>query len=182
MFLLKITLWLSIYFIFFILFSMNTLISVFCFILIIILIAFLLLQLHIEYVTFLILLLYLGGILIFFLFTVLMLNNENTVLIKTSGYYSCENLLLLLLSCKTFFFISYFNSRICFFLQNWNNTEYSPFLIINNYFLKNFLKNQGDIISFVSLYTEQFLLLLILGMILLFTMMGVIIITKTKYV
>lgn len=182
MFLLKITLWLSIYFIFFILFSMNTLISIFCFIIIIILIAFLMLKLHIEYVTYLILLLYLGGILIFFLFTILMLNNEYTPLTTWSNHYSFENIILLLFSCKAFFFMSYFNLKLCFFLENWNSIEYSPMLIVNNYFIKEFLKNQGDIISFFSLYTEQFFLILILAMILLFTMMGVIVITKTKNV
>lgn len=182
MFLLKLILWLSIYFIFFILFSINTLVSIFCFIIIIILVALLMLSLHIEYVTYLILLLYLGGILIFFLFTILMLNNEYTQLTTTLSYYSLENMILLLFSCKAFFFISYFNSKICFFLENWNSTEYSPMLVVNNYFIKEILKNQGDVISFFSLYTEQFVLIIILAMILLFTMMGVIVITKTKHV
>jgi NADH:ubiquinone oxidoreductase subunit 6 (subunit J) len=160
---------------------MNTLISIFCFIIIIFLIAILLLQLHIEYITYLILLLYLGGILIFFLFTTLMLNNEYTS-VKIVTQYSLENMLLLLFCCKLFFFMSYLNLKICSFIESFYSKEYSPMLIQNNYFLKELLSNQGDVITFLSLYTEKSILIFILGMILLFTMMGVIVITKGKYV
>lgn len=92
----------SIYFIFYILFSLNTLISIFCFIIIVILTSILLLQLHVEYLTFLILLLYLGGILIFFLFTALMLNNEDMIKNYKSSY-SFENTLIFILSFKMFY-------------------------------------------------------------------------------
>lgn len=181
MFLLKIIIWLSTYFIFYILFSMNTLISIFCFIILIFFIAILLLQLHIEYITYLILLLYLGGILIFFLFTTLMLNKEYQST-RFITQYSFENVILLLFSCKFFFLISYLNFKTCFFTSHLHSITYSPALIQNNYFLKELLNNQGDVTSFLSLYTEKFVLILILGMILLFTMMGVIVITKSKHV
>jgi len=137
--------------------------------------------LHIEYLTYLILLLYLGGILIFFLFTTLMLNNEYTS-IKVITQYSLENLLLLLISCKFFFIVSYLNLKVCLFNKIFICQDYSPMLINNNYFLKDLLNNQGDVFTFLSLYTEKAVLILILGLILLFTMMGVIVITKSKHV
>jgi len=139
MFLLKIIVWLSTYFIFYILFSMNTLISIFCFIIIIFLISILLLQLHIEYVTYLILLLYLGGILIFFLFTTLMLNNEYTS-VRVITQYSLDNFLLLLVSCKLFFLVSYLNLKVCLFNKVLFTQDYSPMLIKNNYFFKTIIK------------------------------------------
>lgn len=160
---------------------MNSLISIFCFIIIVFLISILLLQLHIEYITYLILLLYLGGILIFFLFTTLMLNNEYTST-KIVTNYSFENIILLLFTGKLFFLISYLNQKICLFHQIALSIDYSPMLIQNNYFLKHLLNNQGDVLSFISLYTEKFILIIILGIILLFTMMGVIVITKSKHV
>ena len=160
---------------------MNTLISIFCFILVIFLIAILLLQLHIEYITYLILLLYLGGILIFFLFTTLMLNNEY-ITTKIVTQYSFGNILLLLVACKAFFLISSLNFKIYLFNATLFPNEYSPLFIHNNYFLQTFLTNQGDVLTFSSLYTDKGVLILILGMILLFTMMGVIVITKSKHV
>lgn len=159
---------------------MNTLISIFCFILVVFIISILLLKLHVEYITFLILLLYLGGILIFFLFTALMLNNEyNSDKIITK--YSFENILLFILFFKTFYLISCLNFKISLF-KSLSLVQYLPTYIENNYFLKNFTENHSDVVNFVSLYTEKSLLLIILGFILLFTMLGVIVITKKKYV
>ena len=57
-------------------------------------------------------------------------------------------------------------------------SSYLPGIINNNFFFKDLIKNQGDVIEFITLYTEKYLLLFILGNILLFTMMGVIVITK----
>jgi NADH:ubiquinone oxidoreductase subunit 6 (subunit J) len=176
MYIIKLLMWLSVYFIFYILFSLNTLISIFCFIIVIFFISILLLQFHIEYLTFLILLLYLGGILIFFLFTALMLNNEYTT-IKNSKSYSIENISLILFASKSYFSINSLNYYIC--VQKSNFFMYFfPTYIGNNYFWKDLFNNQSDVSNFICLFTEKYLFLFILGNILLFTMMGVIVITK----
>lgn len=176
MFLLKILIWLASYFIFYILFSLNTLISIFCFILIIFIISLILLQIQVEYLTFLIMLLYLGGILIFFLFTALMLNNEYHSN-KTNTPLSVDNIIFLIFFFKCFFLLSCLNFNLCYFRSLFFNNYLSVF-IENNYFLSDILKNQGDVLTLMSLYTEKSILLFILGFILLFTMMAIIVITR----
>lgn len=176
MFSIKIIMWLSVYFIFYILFSLNTLISIFCFIVVIFFISLLLLQFQIEYLTFLILLLYLGGILIFFLFTALMLSNEYTP-IKVAKNYSLDNIFLFLIVFKGYFAINSLNFYICM-EKSENPMIFFPTHINNNFFWNHFFSNQSDVSNFICLFTEKYLLLFILGNILLFTMIGVIVITK----
>jgi hypothetical protein len=60
--------------------------------------------------------------------------------------------------------------------------QYFPTFIENNYFLTDLTNNYGDVYALISLYSDKSILLLILGLILLFTMMGVIVITKNKNV
>lgn len=157
-------------------FSLNTLISIFCFIMVLFNICLLLFQLNIEYLTYLVLLLYLGGILIFFLFTALMLNQEY-ISTKVVILYSLENSFLILLFLKLFFYLSTLNYQLCFF-KIYFSLEYVPVYISNTYFLKDLLGNHGDALTFLSLYSEKALIFIIFGLILLFTMMGVILITK----
>lgn len=160
-------------------FSLNTLISIFCFILIILNACVLLFQLHVEYLTFLILLLYLGGIIIFFLFTTLMLSNEYDSK-KNQNYFSIDNILIILIFVKLFFFINIINKKILYY----TNTFYNfliPVNITQNTYSTNFLSSQNDIILFINLYSEKYIFLISLGMILLFTMIGVIVITKNKH-
>ena len=164
------------YFVLYIIFSLKTLISFFCFIIIIFLISFLLLLLQIEYLTLLILLLYLGGILIFFLFTALMLNNEYSTK-KNITLYSFENIFLFLISFKFFYIVTYFNYKLCYLKIN-ISLDYVPSLIENNYFLKDIMKNHGDALMLLNIFTEKSILLFLLGIILLFTMLGAIVITK----
>lgn len=140
----------------------------------------LLLQLHVEYLTFLILLLYLGGILIFFLFTALMLNNEYDSS-KQNYFFSFENIILFIIVCKTFFIWNILNNKVIFF-TSLNINKYIPSLITDNLSITNYLSTQNDVILFICLYSEKYLLLIFLGLVLLFTMIGVIVITKNKHV
>lgn len=181
MWLFKILLWLTCYFILYILFSLNTLISIFCFIIVIIITSIFLLQLHIEYLTFLILLLYLGGILIFFLFTSLMLSNEYNSQTKSS-LYSTENIVFIFLFVKIYYWVNLYNFKLCTFLTfNTSNNYYTNY-ISDNYSYIELLNNQHDVLILNSLYSNKIILLFLLGMILLFTMVGVIVITKEKNV
>lgn len=180
MFIIKILIWLSIYFIFYILFSLNTLISIFCFIIIILLTCLLLLQLHLEYLTFLILLLYLGGILIFFLFTALMLNNEYDY--KNQNHsLSFENTFIFVFFFKIFFWISLLNNKIIYFKSIYPKYYLNSY-ISDSFSTSNLLSNQNDVLSLIILYSEKYIFLIVLGMILLYTMIGVIVITKNKHV
>lgn len=132
-----------------------------------------------EYLTFLILLLYLGGIIIFFLFTTLMLSNEYDSK-KNNHYFSIDTVLIILIFTKLFFLTSILNKQILYY----TNTFYNYFIPVNitqNIHIKNFLTSQNDIVLFVNLYSEKYIFLIFLGMILLFTMIGVIVITKNKH-
>ena len=171
--------WSLIYLVFYIIFSVNTLVSVVFFILILFLLCFLLFQIHVEYLTYLILLLYLGGILIFFLFTALMLNKASRSINEIQNYFSFYNILFFVFGLKCFFLLSYLNFNLCYFKSGQAET-FAASLITNNYNINDLFKNQGDILNLLTLYTEKSLLLGLLGLNLLFTMMGVIIITRNK--
>jgi len=132
--------------------------------------------LQIEYLTYLILLLYLGGILIFFLFTALMLSNEYSSS-KITKQFSFDNVVIILFFFKMFFILTKLNFNLVTH-QNLLFVDYFPTYINNNFFLTNYLSNQSDIFLFANLFMEKYVLLFILGNILLFTMIGVIVITK----
>lgn len=138
-----------------------------------------LLQLNVEYLTFLILLLYLGGIIIFFLFTTLMLTNEYDSKQK-NNYLSIENILILLIFTKLFFLCNVLNKKIIIHINTYYNI-FMPTNITGNIFFNKFISAQNDIILFIHLYSEKYIFIILLGMILLFTMIGVIFITKTKH-
>lgn len=135
-----------------------------------------LLLIQVEYVTYLIVLIYLGGILIFFLFTALMLNDDYR-LVRVATQYSIGNILLFLFIVKFFFFFTYINFNLIRF-KAYQSFEYNTFVIENNYTISDLFKNQGDILNLINLYTEKSLLLILLGLILLYTMKGVIVITR----
>jgi|JI8StandDraft_1071087.scaffolds.fasta_scaffold149421_1 hypothetical protein len=140
-----------------------------------------LLYFHIEYIAFLILLLYLGGVLIFFLFITLMINKEYTSS-KFSSTFSFENLFLFLFFIKSFFLLSYFNCNIYILLQNYYFFSYYPTYIENNYNYNLFLTNKDDAFFLLGLYTEKFFCFLYLGFIFLYGMMGAVLIMYHKNV
>lgn len=139
-----------------------------------------LLQLNVEYLTFLILLLYLGGIIIFFLFTTLMLTNEYDSKHK-KNYLSIENIFIILIFAKLFFLCNILNKKIIIHANIYYNI-FMPTNLTGNFFFNQFISTQSDIILFIHLYSEKYIFIILLGMILLFTMIGVIFITKTKHV
>jgi len=100
---------------------------------------------------------------------------------KVNSQYSIENIIFCLFFFKCFFFLTCLNSKLCFTLDS-SLTSYLPTFIENNYFYKDITNNQGDVAILIGLYSEKAILLLILGGIILFTMIGVILITRTKYV
>lgn len=109
-----------------------------------------------------------------------MLNNEYDSN-KNNYSFSIENIILFLFFFKSFFFVSIFNNKIIEF-KNLNSSEYSSTSINNGYKINDLVSNHNDLLNLISLYSDKYILLFILGMILLFTMVGVIVITKNKYV
>lgn len=136
---------------------------------------------HLEYISFLILLLYLGGVLIFFLFITLMINKEYTSS-KISYIFSLENIFLFLFFMKSFILLSCFNCKIFFILQSYYYFDYFPTYIENNYFYISFLSNKDDALFFLSLYSEKFFCFLYIGLIFLYGMIGAVLIMYNKHV
>lgn len=109
-----------------------------------------------------------------------MLNNEYDSG-KQSYFFSFENIIYCIILCKVFFVFNILNNKIILFASI-NKNKYAPSFIVENISTNSYLSNQNDVLLFVCLYTEKYLLLLFLGMVLLFTMIGVIVITKNKHV
>ena len=147
----------------------------------ILIVCLLLLYFHIEYVTLLILLLYLGGILIFFLFITLMINKEY-IMSKTVILFSVNNIFLFIFFIKTFFLFSVFNCKLYFFLQEYFFCFYFPTYIENNYTLNMFLSNKDDIFFFLGLFSEKFFIFVYIGLLFLYGMIGAILIMFNKNV
>jgi len=147
----------------------------------VLLVCLFLLYFHVEYIAFLILLLYLGGILIFFLFITLMINKEYTSS-KISSTFSLENIFLFLFFIKSFFLLSYFNCKIFFLIQGYYFFFYYPTYISGNYSYNTFLSNKDDAFFFLSLYSEKIFYFLYLGLIFLYGMIGAVLIMYNKNV
>lgn len=176
---LNIIMWLIINLLFYIIFSINILISLLSFVMLIGIISFLLLFLHLEYVTYMFLLIYLGGVIIFFLFVILLLHNEASIeLLKKK--LNLDVVLVVILFFKLFVTLLLLNERLTskFIKSRYN---YNSSYLSNDLFFTDISQIQGDASYFVPLYSlSNSVLLIMLGLILLFSMIGVIVITTQK--
>jgi len=132
-----------------------------------------------EYVTYVILLIYLGGVVIFFLFLTTYLSNESKL---NSGFakFSLNHALSLIFYLKLLICVFLLNEDVlgATFLIN----SHSSLALINNYvFLTDFFSANGDIWYVAPLFcVELAAVLILLGFILLYAMIGVIVILKQK--
>jgi hypothetical protein len=147
----------------------------------ILIVCFFLFFFHLEYVSFLILLLYLGGVLIFFLVITLMINKEYTSS-KNSSIFSCENILIFVFFIKSFFILSYYNSKVFSLLQGYYFFNYFPTYIENNYNYASLLSNKDDAFFLLNLYSDKFMFVIFLGILFLYSMIAVVLIMYNKNV
>lgn len=142
--------------------------------LVIICICIFLLLLHVEYLTFTLLLLYLGGILVFFLFVAIMLSNEyNTA--RLESQLPLEAGVGSILGFKICLSLAALNENVVFFMSK-VQYYYIPTHITNNIFITDLYQIDGDTSYFISLYTDKYIYIGMLGLLLLFSMIGIVLI------
>jgi NADH:ubiquinone oxidoreductase subunit 6 (subunit J) len=173
----KLYLWLSVFVILRLVLSYNTLISMLCFSIVILISCSLLFILRLEFLAYIILLIYLGGIIIFFLFSILLLNlnfvNTKNLLIDLWLYI--QHILLLLFFLKTGYFLLNLYQGVCAVLFETNFT-FLPY-IFDTYvetMKSNSLIFGMDSYVFIRLYEDKAILLIVLGVILFFVVFAVI--------
>ena len=161
-------------------FSRNSLYSIISLIFLIISVSFILFTLKIEFLTFIILLIYIGAINILFLFVVMMLNLDITekAFYKDCNIFSKNYLFYIILTIKTFIFIYYFNKKFCLSLSLFS----LEFLKHNKDIIhsETLFNNNSDSIVFLHLFNHSFSLLIIISFIILFSMFGSIALCLTK--
>lgn len=155
-----------------VIFSRNALYSILSLVFLIVTGSCLLLLLEVEFLSFVILLLYVGAVAVLFLFVVLMLqlSKINSKMIKMS-FFSSDGILYALFLFKLFFFIFYFNFKLSTFIHlfsySFNHFNYDSY-----YSFSDPLMLCGDSIIFLNLFTQKYFFFILVGVILLFSMVG----------
>jgi len=115
--------------------------------------------LKIEFLSFILLLIYIGAILILFLFIVMMLQINKQELKKTKNFILLNhNLLYIILAIKTILFFYFFNKKICISI-NLFSYEYIKLNDTINIFSNLSLNTINDAIIFLSLFSQKFYVL-----------------------
>lgn len=124
--------------------------------------SFILFSIEVEFLSFIILLVYIGAIAVLFVFIILALQLQEDVVIKKKMSISLlEDIVYMLFFLKVCVYFYSFNSLFC------QNTY-----IFSHDFLGNLKYMGNDIGIFVNLFSQKFVFLIIVGFILLFAMVG----------
>jgi NADH:ubiquinone oxidoreductase subunit 6 (subunit J) len=110
---------------------------------------------------------YVGGIALLFLFVIIMLNLKG---LDKKGSKRSNNLLI-----RAFFIFLSAVTFQNFFYIHINKSTYNKELPLNKFFIKEFFNE--DIVVFEILYTHYFFYLILAGIVLLASMVGVILLT-----
>ena len=133
---------------------------------------FILFLLRVEFLAFILLLLYIGAIAVLFLFVVMMLQSstENSQKLNIS-WISSSGVLYSVFCIKLFYFLFYFNGQLstAITLFSYQFLNYSSVL---NYTSINNLLVSGDSVIFLSIFTQKYFLFILISIILLFAMVG----------
>ena len=161
-----------------VIFCRNSLYSILSLVFLIVGCCFILLMLKVEFLSFILLLIYIGAITVLFLFVVMMLQLDKTEK-SITNFDSTNYLIYFLLSFKIICFIFYFSKKLalalCFI--SFEFVAYNK--DIDNYPLF-LLENRNDNIIFLSLFSQKFIFFIIIGFTLLFSMVGSIALCLTK--
>jgi len=158
-----------------VIFSSNVLYSILSLVFLIVTGGLVLIVLNIEFLSFIIMLLYIGAIAVLFLFVVMMLrlDKNNSKYIKMS-FLSADGILYALFGLKISFFIFYLNQKLSNFV-NLFSYQFTIFQSDSIYEFANPVLIGGDSIVFLSLFTQKYYFFFLIGIILLFAMVGAII-------
>lgn len=162
-----------------IIFGKNSLYSIINLIFLIVGSCCLLFCLNVEFLSFILLIIYIGAISVLFLFVVMMLQLDSAEKIKIEPNLTKYYLIYFVLFIKFAYFILFFNKQLCVSLSlfSFEFTKYNKDVVNFHYFLLN---NKNDNIIFLSLFDQKFLFFIIIGFSLLFSMIGSIALCLTK--
>ena len=152
--------------------AVNTIYIVLNFILIVVSSCIFLMYYEVEFLAFVILLLYVGAILVLFLFIVMLLNLNSFISIKnTSLFFLDSNFMFIVIALKTILVL--WSCHWYYFISLMN-------LDLNLYAGQSSIYHIGHSLLFVSLLSHHFCVLGVLGVILLVSMVGSIMLCKEK--
>jgi NADH:ubiquinone oxidoreductase subunit 6 (subunit J) len=164
-----------------VIFCRNSLYSIISLVFLIVGCCFILFSLEVEFLTFILLLIYIGAISVLFLFVVMMLKLNETEKQFNSNFsiFSKNYLFYIIFSLKVCLFFFFFSKKLCFSLNffSFEFLKHNKDINDSSYFL---LDNQNDNIIFLSLFSQKFLFFIIIAFILLFSMVGSIALCLTK--
>ena len=155
-----------------IIFCRNSLYSIISLVFLIVGSSFILFSLNLEFLIFILLLVYIGAISVLFLFVIMMLQLDKIERKLTFKFdVSKDFLLCLVLILKFSYFIYFFNMKLCLSLTFFSLEfiQYNKDSDICPHFL--FL-GKSDSIIFLSLFSQKFYFFIIIGFILIFSMIG----------
>lgn len=156
-----------------IIFCRNSLYSIISLVFLIIGCCFILFTLGIEFLAFILLLIYIGAITILFLFVVMMLQLDKIEKSNklNSVTWSKNYLIYFIFILKLSYFFFFFNKQLCLSLSffSFEFIKYNKDINDFCYFLFN---NRTDNMIFLGLFDQKFLFFIITGFSLLFSMVG----------
>jgi NADH:ubiquinone oxidoreductase subunit 6 (subunit J) len=164
-----------------VIFSSNSLYSILSLIILIIGSIFILFSLKVEFLSFILLLIYVGALVVLFLFIVMMLDIAKEESIKVTSFnLSMNSIFYLLLAIKLLYYSFFFNKNLVFGISmiSFEFTKYSEATM--NFTSSSFYTG-SDTIIFLALFMTKNYLFVFVGLILLFSMFGSIALcVKTK--
>ena len=164
-----------------VIFSSNSLYSIFIQIILITGSIIILFSLKIEFLSFILLLIYIGALIVLFLFIIMMLDidrEESTELIQFT--FSINLVFYLLLFLKLVYYCFFFTKNLVFGILM-VSYEFMKYSSDTTNFLNSIFYVGSDTIIFLSLFTTKNYLFIFVGLILLFSMFGSIALcVKTK--
>ncbi len=154
-----------------IIFCRNSLYSIINLVFLIVFSCLLIFKLKVEFLAFILLLIYIGAISTIFLFVVMMLDLDKIEKVSLSFNYSNYHFMYFILILKFLFFFFFFNKKICVLLSifSFEYIKYNNDISCFSYFLFN---ERNDNLIFINLFSQKFLFFIIIGIILLFSMIG----------
>ena len=133
---------------------------------------FILFLLRIEFLAFIMLLLYIGAIAVLFLFVVMMLEASTNHSQKLNiSCFSSSGILYSVFCIKLFYCLFYFNNQLSTAL-NLFSYQFLNYSSVLNYTSINNLWISGDSVIFLSVFTQKYFLFVLVSIILLFAMVG----------
>lgn len=154
--------------------SRNSLYSIISLIFVILGSCFLLFCLEVEFLTFILLLIYIGAIAILFLFVMMMLElNKEEIKKKSLVVLSTKYLLYFICIFKLLFLVMFFNKKLSIMLNSFSY-EFLNYNEDLNIFHNSLFKIDNDVILFLNIFTQKYFFFSVIGIILLFAMVGAI--------